>query len=715
MNNKKIFSFHMFLQTLKQTRLAGFIMMVVITLISVVPIISSLNYIREYNQVSNVSGVSGNYFLVMVFVLVVPVISFIIWSFLNKRSSSDFYHSIPYTRLCIYFSKTAAILTWIVGILVVSYVSQAVLFIANKKYFNVDYGTMFSMYLSIFICSLLCMAIINVAASITGNILSNICVTGLIMFLPRFLGVMITEMTVYHGETYMIRNSGVGLLDSSNNMIIGWVFSVLGISNGSSGITDMVLSLSSNLYTLILALIYIVIGAVLFVKRKSETSGKAANGRVLPMIIRTLIGFTIAFIAVMMAYTNEEYDVTVSVVVLFIVSALVVFVYECIVSKKMNVIKQCIPSILLGYVLAVVVGTAANSFGRYEASYEPDSSKLSYVSIQSEDNYSMSDDDYFSMISSKIQFTDDEILKYVSEKFMAYKDKCISRGVHNYVHSSRDAENNYVVGFRQNGVTHYRRVSLNGSDAEKLAAMLKKDENFVNSYMDLPDSDKISITSMAGDMEESDSIDVYETLVSEVKEIGFEKWYKIINSDTKGFVMIVQFSRKGVTYDMILPISKDMPKTYNKYISVRNAYAIKNKATDIERISEILKMYADDANKAGKDLAKSDENLSAVIVYNDEREYVDLYSYVRDDNQKAHDVLELLAESAAKKDFNKAVNADKPVVVLNYEKYNNADVQYNASDSVTDTYVESVIQTDIIIQLDGYTKVSDYITDSSNY
>lgn len=89
MNNKKIFSFHMFLQTLKQTRLAGFIMMVVITLISVVPIISSLNYIREYNQVSNVSGVSGNYFLVMVFVLVVPVISFIIWSFLNKRSSSD--------------------------------------------------------------------------------------------------------------------------------------------------------------------------------------------------------------------------------------------------------------------------------------------------------------------------------------------------------------------------------------------------------------------------------------------------------------------------------------------------------------------------------------------------------------------------------------------------------------------------------------------------
>ena len=118
MNNKKVFRVHMFLQTLKQTRLAGFIMMAVITLISVVPIISSLSYIKEYKQVNNVGGISGNYFLVLVFIIVVPVISLIVWSFLNKRSSSDFYHSIPYTRLCIYLSKTAAILTWIAGILV---------------------------------------------------------------------------------------------------------------------------------------------------------------------------------------------------------------------------------------------------------------------------------------------------------------------------------------------------------------------------------------------------------------------------------------------------------------------------------------------------------------------------------------------------------------------------------------------------------------------
>ena len=65
------------------------------------------------------------------------------------------------------------------------------------------------------------------------------------------------------------------------------VFSVFEIYNGPSGVADMVLSLTSNLYTLVLALIYIALGALLFVKRKSETAGKAANGKVLPCLLYT--------------------------------------------------------------------------------------------------------------------------------------------------------------------------------------------------------------------------------------------------------------------------------------------------------------------------------------------------------------------------------------------------------------------------------------------
>lgn len=52
-------------------------------------------------------------------------------------------------------------------------------------------------------------------------------------------------------------------------------------------------------------------------------------------------------------------------------------------------------------------------------------------------------------------------------------------------------------------------------------------------------------------------------------------------------------------------------------------------------------------------------------------------------------------------DFNKNINADNPCIVLNYEKYNPDNGK-------------SVLA-DAIIQLDGYTRVEDYISDIDYY
>lgn len=105
---------------------------------------------------------------------------------------------------------------------------------------------------------------------------------------------------------------------------------------------------------------------------------------------------------------------------------------------------------------------------------------------------------------------------------------------------------NYKVGFRQNGVTHYRRIQLTDSDANKLSSLLKKDEKFVKAYMDLPDSDKISVNYITGNMEDSDCKDIYETISSEIKQIGFEKWYQTVTSDVDTFLMSVRFSKKAL-------------------------------------------------------------------------------------------------------------------------------------------------------------------------
>ena len=133
------------------------------------------------------------------------------------------------------------------------------------------------------------------------------------------------------------------------------------------------------------------------------------------------------------------------------------------------------------------------------------------------------------------------------------------------------------------------------------------------------------------------------------------------------------------------------------------AYAIKNNEKELARMSEILKMYAA-GDKPYQNRSEIAEDLTLVIVYNDERTWISPSSYINTDSEKAQKVLKALAESIDKKDFNKEVNADNPIVVVNYSNYS------QLKDETGD-----YIGADAIIQLDGFTKLIDYVSDVDEY
>ena len=82
-----------------------------------------------------------------------------------------------------------------------------------------------------------------------------------------------------------------------------------------------------------------------------------------------------------------------------------------------------------------------------------------------------------------------------------------------------------------------------------------------------------------------------------------------------------------------------------------------------------IKQYLNDSSRTWDKYTSEYETLSAVLVYNDTRTYINLDSYVRKDEERAQKVLNELIESLDKKNFNKNINADNPCIVLNYEKY----------------------------------------------
>ena len=58
-----------------------------------------------------------------------PLFIFFMFSYLNKRTESDFYHAIPFTRPCVYLGFTAAALSWLWGTAVVAVISSSLLWL----------------------------------------------------------------------------------------------------------------------------------------------------------------------------------------------------------------------------------------------------------------------------------------------------------------------------------------------------------------------------------------------------------------------------------------------------------------------------------------------------------------------------------------------------------------------------------------------------------
>ncbi|HAC03289.1 MAG TPA: hypothetical protein DCE63_04945, partial [Eubacterium sp.] len=313
LNNRNIFSVKLFWQSFLQLKIIGIISTAIMICITALPIIMDGIYIKNmikanknavasgvsianssFDYTSIVSPVSSASYLLIVIALITPVLCLYAWFFLNKRSTSDFYHSLSYKRQNLFLSRFAAITAWQIIIMLSTYVTGFICYHIFSKYFIVDYSTTFHVYAAEFLCALLCSAAIALACSVTGNIFSNICLSGIIIFLPRFILILVNS-TVSNIYAAASSTHFMPLLDNSYNMLTGQFLSIFEPVNFSSdNLSNMLLSGVSNTYTLILAIIYAVIACALFTIRKSETAGKPALSWKLQFAIRCVIGFTIS-------------------------------------------------------------------------------------------------------------------------------------------------------------------------------------------------------------------------------------------------------------------------------------------------------------------------------------------------------------------------------------------------------------------------------------
>ena len=575
MNDKKIFSIKLFINNFLQLKVMGILGTVLITLFSVLSIVSQgirmIEYTKEGISVngSMSGGVSTTYLgagdlwpLVLTFVFVTPVLMLMAFSYNNKRNSSDFYNSLPYTRLNMYLTKLSAVFTWQVIVYVCAVVGIVFSIAVYKKYFVYSVSTITWIIIGTFICNLLCGAVIALACSLTGSLMSNICLTGIILFIPAILRVMITG-GISALFDYVSNIQVVPVIGVERNMI-----SALIVGGSMNGIqyNEILLNKGYMVYSLVLAIVYAAIGYLCFVRRKSEVAGKAALGNKIHVIIRTIIGFICMAVGFLLLLIERD---IISMIIFVSLAVAAMIIYELIAGDRSRLgFKTGISSVIALAAAGIFTGLLWSGSVVMKA-YKPETSKIKYAVVESSTyyrDYSGSFADYYNTKTSQYKIKDSDIIDVLVNGYNHCKDKT-------HVELSQNRKNVYTINvYFKDGIIGTRRsIALVEDDYKNLMLKLGADEEYQKIYLELPEYNNVTLTfNNAVNLSDSDKQNIYNCLQSEIKRVGYNQYIKSFDQPGVYDTVSIRFVENGNNYYIRIPFSEYLPETTESFMKMVN-------------------------------------------------------------------------------------------------------------------------------------------------
>lgn len=531
---QKYFSLRLYWEGLRQLRLMGLLFTAAVSLIVIfIPVGEYLttSYPTFENAVQTVTYDKMNPLMIGAFCIVAPFLTLNLFSFVNKREASDFYHAIPATRTCLFFSFFAAVVTWLFifnfGTALLSTLCHSLF----PSLFAINVYSVLQMSLNCFVGGLLVAACVAIAMSVTGTFIMNVLLALLIIFLPRILIKLVLTSVC---EAFPLVDGLVfaPLFNTQYNIPAGYILQYF-FSGDSNGILT---SWGSFLYTLLLALVYLAIAWRLFTGRPSESAGHSAPSPKLQALYRFLVGFTISSIITMSLYNdyNQYYDASdlISWLFAYILTVFAMVVFEILCTRRFKgLIRRSLVTVALLVVAnAALVGGVIGTEHLLK-SFSPDAAEIDSVRVVEFDAYFDSgygDEDYFSAKSAKIDLNDPAILKLVSTQLHTTLD--LLEASEDRYYEEIYANSSVVVSIKSNGMARLRRIILYEEDLQLLAEKLSENKTYQDLYMNLPaDFNLIRANRLFLTDIDSNAKLLFNTLQAEVNEMGFAEWYALLN------------------------------------------------------------------------------------------------------------------------------------------------------------------------------------------
>ena len=588
---RKLFDKDLYLEAMRQLRTPGIFFLVVNALAAI--LITMGRWVTELEFVANRPGMLPLTWDPMImqpllftgFFLIAPVLTLRIFNFTRDRKGSDFYHALPETRLCIFFSFYAAVLTYLTVIIMGTGILAGRSTYFYPGWFQFSWADLLTYAFSMLVTSFYVAAAVACGTFLSGTAFTNIAVALLLIFAPRLI-LLVFTMNVGYACPVLNTDYLPFVFSYQYNMVFGLVGNFF-----SSLSLNVVYSWPSIWYTLVIGVIYTACAAMLFHFRKSEAAGVAAPNRFLGAVYRLTVTFVFCLIPITLIFQSVKGGRSMSsveifqLVVLYIVAVIIFFAYELIASRKVASLVKALPSLVFVPVLNVAALVVLFSVVSMVNGYRPEASEISAVRIVEGMGGS---EDYFQQMISKADLKDEACRKAASEGLKRMLDMKQS-SLYN------EGYDMYTVAIKTGAGWKYRNIALSDEEVLSLSESLNGSDIIKDVYMNLPKAGMGSgvnvLTQDAASLSTEDRMNLYETMRQEVQEMGFDAWYRYLQTfygeNVPLDTMVVTVTRSGKSGSFRVPIKPEMPKTFERYCALRIAgTGVDNALAFIERLNK---------------------------------------------------------------------------------------------------------------------------------
>ena len=419
----KVFHKGYFWEMFRQLKIAGIVAAAILMLTNVSSALTVIPGFLSFDGTT--TSIPGGYELalpMMTYVYVAGLVfTFIAFNWLNRRSYSDFYHSLPLTRKQIYGSSVLAILTWmIIGLSAHAFVRAFISFVFGAPF---NYLLYLCVYLNMVIGAIEVVGAVSIACAISGTRFVNVFASIVILFVPRFL---LYVMGIFIEQSSPIMLNGVSntslLLDPSYNIIASPYAPIVASISGYNVSIDYA-KLPAILWSLCYSSVLIVLGGIAFNKRLSETAGLPTKSRLFQAAVRTAIGLPLLLILMFLIVTEDAMLVPAVLLVMF--SFIFYCLYELISTKSPKKMAKAMPLWFICLGISLLYLVVPKLVNKAEMSVKVSEDKVKGIYLVSDSNdgfferlvYGSGDNGYSDILRDEIEITDAESIRIISDAY----------------------------------------------------------------------------------------------------------------------------------------------------------------------------------------------------------------------------------------------------------------------------------------------------------